>query len=130
MSRRETPAPFWITGLNDGHTGSYYTFGGPHLRLPARYLETLRKSFESVTSVLRRGGYVVQLVGFADPEAQLDPYLDILTSVGLEEASVHGQIQSLRREWRTVPNRRWYADLGRVGNPSKEALLVHRKVGD
>ncbi len=127
QSRRETPAPFWIAGLDDGHSGSYYTFGGRHLKHPTRYLEILRKSFESAVKVLREGGFVVQLVGFADPQAQLPPYLEVLAKLGLEETSAYGG-ESRARAWRVVPNRRWYADIGVASKSSKEVLLIHKKV--
>ena len=127
MSRRETAAPYWISGLEDGHSSSFYTLGPRLQREWSEYLVRLKEAFASVIAMMARGGHVVQLVGFSTPPRQINAYLDALQSAGLEEVRVRSGLCG--RLWREVPNRKWYAGVSDGGQGSKEVLLVHRKVG-
>jgi DNA modification methylase len=130
MSRRETPAAYWIAGLEDGHPASHYTFGARRQTEWATYLSRLSRTFLSISRMLSEKGIVIQLVGFSTPELQLDRYLDVMSAVGLEEVDLTRGLQKAeRRLWRSVPNRRWYAGMHPLTDPSREILLVHRKTG-
>lgn len=128
MSRRETSAPYWIAGLEDGHAASFYTFGPRDQKGWSGYLLSLGRAFSSISALMRPGGYVVQLVGFSSPDEQIDAYLDVLASAGLQEASLAMGDNASGRLWRKVPNRRWYAGISNEASGSKEVLLIHRKV--
>ncbi len=118
--RRETPAPFWLAGCNDGRGASYYTFASRGLKEPARYLDRLSACFEAVSDLMSPRTLLVQVVAFSDPEEHLPLYLDRTERAGLVECS------SVRPE-RVVPNRKWYADAKGVLSSTREILLVHRK---
>ncbi len=128
MSRRETSAPYWIAGLEDGHAASFYTFGSRRQVDWSQYLANLSETFSSIAALIRKGGFVVQLVGFSAPETQVKAYLDVLSSAGFEEVSVFRGGQD-GRVWRDVPNRRWYAGRSDRAPAAREVLLVHRKQG-
>ncbi len=125
--RRETPAAYWVAGCQDGHGGSYYTFADRRNSSLQPYLDQLRGCFSSVAKLLDDRSMVVQLVAFSDPATQLQPYLDTLEAAGLTEIQFKGAAKALARVWRTVPNRKWYANLKPGINASNELLLIHRR---
>lgn len=125
--RRETPAAYWIAGCRDGRGASFYTFAGRTRSTLDGYLTQLRTCFESIAKVINRDTVVAQIVAFSEPDTQLPAYLAVLQQVGLQHAE--GQVYEadglpIRR---TVPNRKWYADVRGVFNSSREFLLIHRK---
>ncbi len=130
MSRMETSAPYWIAGLEDGHAASFYTFGGRRQKDWSQYLTNLSKAFSSVAAMIRKGGLVIQLVGYSEPRIQVEPYLDVLSSAGLEEVNLRASRGWGGRVWRDVPNRRWYAGMCDRASTAREVLLVHRKPDD
>jgi hypothetical protein len=91
------------------------------------YLEILNDCFSSIVTLLGKNSIVVQLVAFSKPEAELPAYLDIMQLAGLEEIRIGEVSGPDNRIWRTVPNRKWYADLKGNLAASKEVLLIHRK---
>lgn len=125
MGRRETSAPYWIIGREDGHPASYFTMGPRYALDMSRYLVNLESSFRSVAAMLDRRSLVIQLIGFSDPGVQLGPVIDALESAGLEEVQDRNSFSGLRRIWRMVPNRKWHARLSGLG-ADQEVLLVHR----
>lgn len=127
QGRRETPAPYWLAGCTDGHGEAYYTFGDRKRKDIDIYLQFLRDSFTSITALLDKHSVVVQLVGFSNPGTQLRAYLEIVRDVGLEEIDIKELTKQDNRIWRTVPSRKWYADLNGNLSTSKEVLLIHRK---
>jgi hypothetical protein len=126
QGRRETPAPYWLAGCQDGHGGSYYTFADRRNVKLEPYLDKLKGCFSSVAKLLDRKSVVLQLVAFSDPANQLEPYLATLEAAGLTEMQFSGAAQSLNRVWRKVPNRKWYANLKPGTHASNELLLIHR----
>ena len=121
--RRETPAPYWISGLRDGHGGSYYTMGGRSVQGLRSYFETVSRSFRNLRALIDKNAYVVQLVSFSNSYEQLPLYLEALKLAGLEEESANA-IAS--RQVRVVPNRKWYNSRRQHTDASRELLLVHR----
>jgi hypothetical protein len=125
--RKETPAPFWIANRLDGDGGAYYTMGdrkSPHLN---SYFAKLRASLQSVAAVCASDTMIVQVVAFAEPSWQLPRYLSVADDVGLSEYFLpHMAGQPDGRLWRTVPNRKWYADQRGETNGSQEVVLFHR----
>jgi hypothetical protein len=125
--RRETPAPYWLAECRDGNGGAYYTFGDRKRKDMETYLGFLKDSFSSVVSLLNRESIVIQLVACSRPEIQLPAYLETMKDVGLEEVELGEFANPMNRIWRTVPNRKWYADFKGKLSASKEVLLIHRK---
>lgn len=126
--RRETPAPFFIAGALDGSGDAYYTLGGRKQRGLPRYFDELRRSLASMASLSDDLTTLVQVVAFADPEWQLPRYLEAVEAAGWEELtlpSLAGDADG--RLWRSVPNRRWYADQLGATNSSREVVLLHRR---
>ena len=70
---------------------------------------------------------MVQMVAFSEPGWQLPKYLSVVEDAGFTEIRVSGFVNSPDgRVWRTVPNRKWYADqMGPLAS-SKEVVLFHR----
>ncbi len=127
--RRETPAPFWISGQLDGKGLSYYTMGS---RTPTginNYFESIQKSFAHIHKLLSNDALVVQLIAFSNIENQLPRYLDAMRMAGFEEYSIateNGQVNE--RIWREVPCRRWYASFKGNTHSSRELLLIHKRI--
>lgn len=125
LGRRETPAPFWIAGTLDGAGASYYTFGD-RKNLP-RYYEHARDAFASVAKLASRKTVVAQMVAFSEPGWQLPSYLEVMKDSGFAEISFP-ELANRRdgRVWRSVPNRKWYADKMGATAGSKEVVLFHK----
>jgi hypothetical protein len=123
--RRETPAPFWIVDSPDGHGGSHYTFAD---RTNSRlYFEEALASFLAIASVADRNSLMVQLVGFSDVGKQLAEYLKMLRLAGWREVQpVKDYPRRAKRLWRSVPNRKWYADQKGMTAGSREVVLFHQ----
>lgn len=123
LGRRETPAPYWIGDLRDGHGESFYTMGGRSVSGIDNYFKKLADAFKNIRNVVADDARIVQLVSFRDSEAQLPRYLETMAEAGYDETSDE-VIQS--GMVRSVPNRRWYAHQIPENSASKEILLVHR----
>lgn len=125
--RKETPAPFWIANRLDGDGAAYYTMGSRTKELNS-YFANLKASLQSVAALCERDTMVVQVVAFAQPDWQLPRYLSVADDVGLAECLLPtGTSTPDGRLWRTVPNRRWYADQRGTTNSSEEVVLFHRR---
>lgn len=127
--RKETPAPFWIANRLDGDGAAYYTMGARTKELNS-YFANLKASLRSVAALCDRNTMIVQVVAFSQPEWQLSRYLSVADDVGLDECLLpSGTYTPDGRLWRTVPNRRWYADQRGTTNGSQEVVLFHRRRG-
>jgi hypothetical protein len=125
QGRRETPAPYWLSGLNDGNGEAFYTLGGRSRVGIERYFGSITQTFRSMRLILHSKAFVVQLVAFSEIGSQLPRYLQAMSDAGYTEVEVYsGKSQS--RVWRKVPNRKWYADVRGDGDAMKEFLFVHR----
>lgn len=122
--RRETPAPYWLADLRDGHGESYYTLGGRSKKGQQDYFLRLTRTFDSLRGVIDSNAVVVQLVAFSDPDTQLPAFLHSMISAGYEELTPFCSSGS-ERPYRKVPNRKWYTQLGQSQHASNEVLLVH-----
>lgn len=122
--RRETPAPYWITGCNDGQGASHYNFGDRRGGGLEKYFRTSLETLASIRHVLKPGGRIVQLVAFSEPEKHLPLYLGNMRDAGFDEVLFAGQDGG--RIWRDVPSRKWHATLKGATASSREVVLVHR----
>jgi SAM-dependent methyltransferase len=125
LGRRETPAPYWLADLRDGHGASYYTMGGRSAFGLQNYFTSLQNGFRNLRSVLSPDTIVVQLVAFSQTDSQLPQYLAALAGAGYEPIYLPS-IASPGYHIRTVPNRKWYANLQAEQDASQELLLIHR----
>jgi len=123
--RRETPAPYWLADLRDGHGESYYTLGGRSEKGQREYFERLTRTYNLLRSVIDESAVVVQLVAFSEPDTQLPRFLNSMVSAGYEELTLF-RSPEFERPYRQVPNRKWYTQLGQNHGASNEILLVHR----
>jgi hypothetical protein len=124
--RKETPAPFWIANCLDGDGASYYTMGARNTFKLNSYFANLKESLQSVAALCNRDTMIVQVVAFSEPEWQLPRYLSVADDVGMAECLLPARTDSPDgRLWRTVPNRRWYADQRGVTSGSEEVVLFH-----
>ncbi len=127
--RRETPAPYWIAGCDDGQGASYYNFGDRRESASDKYFDTSLRTLQAVRRVMRDGAHIVQMVAFNRPEAQLPRYLENMREAGFAEVlegAHHGVAQG--RVWREVPNRKWHACFVGKTHSANEVVLVHRAV--
>ena len=83
--RKETPAPYWIVGCNDGEGASFYNFGSRQQKGLARYFHASLETLKSVRQVMKPGALMVQLIAFNNPAQYLPLYLDNMTQAGFEE---------------------------------------------
>ena len=127
LGRRETPAPYWIAHLRDGHGEAYYTMGGRSAKGVSNYFESISRVFTTIRQVVSLDTQVVQLVAFSDANSQLPLYLDAMAKAGFQETYPDlvgsGQV-------RLVPNRKWYNQRRQSSDASREHLLVHRPATD
>jgi len=119
--RKETDAPYWIAACTDGSGAAYYNFADRKVNAESRYFEKAVRSFSAIRRVVRSGAVVAQMVAFSDPRRQLRRYLDAMKAAGFEEMRQSG----MRRTWREVPSRRWYANLKGELSSAKEVFLLH-----
>src|SRR5262249_39649697 len=112
----------------DGKGSAHYTFGDRRRKDLESYMARLRTAFRSIAAMLDERSVVVQLVAFSKPDLQLQPYLDVMSEVGLSETDPTGVGGTCERVWRVVPNRKWYARVKADTLPERhEVLLMHRK---
>ncbi|MCZ7529636.1 MAG: DNA methyltransferase [Acidimicrobiia bacterium] len=95
QGRRETPAPFWVTGSRDGHGLSHYTLGARADKSLDTYFARLTSAFEGLVSIMGDESWLIQIVGFSDPTNQVPRYLAAMEALGLNEVSLSS---GLRRE--------------------------------
>lgn len=127
--RRETPAPYWIAGCNDGQGASFYNFGDRRETAADKYFRKSLTTLHAIRRVMRDGGYMVQMVAFNRPEEQLPRYLANMETAGFREVSVESEFTAGdRRIWRQVPNRKWHATFIGKTHSSNEVVLIHRAV--
>lgn len=125
--RKETPAPYWLAGCNDGQGATYYNFGGRREAALSTYFSESFRTLQSLRSVVNPNAYVVQLIAFSDPHHHLPEYLLNMEKAGFVE--VHRpETLGGPRIWRDVPNRKWHATAQGRTNSSREVVLVHRAV--
>lgn len=120
--RRETPAPYWIAGCNDGQGAAFYNFGDRRDSAATRYFTASLATLRSIRLVMKDGAYMVQLVAFNRPAEQLPRYLANMQQAGFKDLSGRARI------WRDVPNRKWHASLVGRTNSAREVVLVHRAI--
>lgn len=127
MGRRETPAPFWIAGSQDGHGASFYTFGDRKQHELVGYFQKAFEAFRSVASVAGPKTIIVQMLAFSEPSWQLQEYLSVMKKAGLSEIKFRDLANDTDgRIWRQVPNRKWYASQKGTLGASSEVVLFHR----
>lgn len=121
QGRRETPAPYWIAGCQDGASASHYTLGGRRSKEHQAYFDAMQKVFENLARIANTETYMVQLVGFSEPKAQLPRYLEIVRNAGFKSVS-KPQTAGIR----SVPNRKWYTQRDVAAPRRNEYLLIHK----
>lgn len=128
--RRETPAPYWIAACNDGQGASFYNFADRRQGAADSYFIESLRTLIGIRSVMRPGAYFVQMIAFSEPEIHLPRYLANMEAAGFEEVRLDKEagLSRHRRIWRSVPGRRWHANLKGDLNSSREVVLVHRAV--
>lgn len=124
--RKETPAPYWMTGCNDGQGESYYNFGGRHQTGLKDYFTESLQTLSSIRKVMCRGALMVQMVAFADPAKHLPQYMENMRKAGFAEINLllDGR-PTMGPVWREVPNRKWHAILKGHTPSAKEIVLIH-----
>ena len=123
LGRKETPAPYWIADIRDGHSDSYYTMGGRSQQGLRNYFTHLSDAFTNLRKIVVPDATVIQLISFSDTHTQLPLYLSAMNTAGFEEANL-GAIDS--RQTRLVPNRKWYNQRRNWNDAGREVLLIHR----
>jgi len=126
-SRKETPAPYWLAGLQNGHGEAYYTLGGRSLLGNKNYFIRLKEIFDSIRLLIHPDATVAQLVAFSNPDAQLPTFLEAMQSAGFEEITPFSTLNAQRLD-RLVPNRRWYTNIDTNRRANKEMLLLHKPI--
>ena len=126
FGRKETPAPYWIADIRDGHSDSYYTMGGRSQQGLRNYFIYLSGAFNNLRKIIASDAMVIQLISFSDADVQLPLYLNAMDAAGFQEAKL-GAINS--RQTRVVPNRKWYNQRRACNDAGREVLLIHRPVG-
>ena len=104
--RKETPAPYRIASVQDGHPEKYYMGGSRTPTGLKNYFEMIENAFSSIRDVISPQALVVQVVGFSNPLAQVRRYHGAMERAGFEPCRFpSGQPIRLARE---VQNRKWY----------------------
>src|SRR5690606_13897921 len=121
--RRETPAPYWIAGCNDGRGASFYNFGDRRQGAADKYFHKSLETLRAIRDVMRDGGYMVQMVAFNNAEQQLPRYLENMENARFAEVQF-----SDGRIWRQVPQRKWHATYRGQTEAANEVVLIHRAI--
>jgi hypothetical protein len=122
--RRETPAPYWIAGCDDGQGASFYNFGDRRQAAADNYFRTSLATLKAIRGVMRNGGCMVQMLAFNRPDEQLPRYLENMEKAGFAEAGTHTS-GGFERIWRIVPSRKWHARLKGNTASAREVVLFH-----
>jgi hypothetical protein len=124
--RKESPAPYWIAGCEDGRGNAFYNFSDRR-REDAIYFEQSLRTLKAIREVTKDGGIMVQMLAFAEPRHHLTHYLRNMTLAGFREirGDTHLGRKTHRRIWRDVPRRRWHARLKGDLQGAREVVLVH-----
>jgi len=120
--RRETPAPYWLSGTQDGHGASYYNFADRKGASVEKFFETSLRTLCAIRNVMKEKALFVQMIAFNSPELHLPKYLKTMNAAGFFEVSSNST-----RIWRKVPGRRWHAAMKGDTSSSKEVVLIHQK---
>jgi DNA methylase len=127
--RKETPAPYWISGMQDGQGASFYNLGDRREEGAETYFRESLRNLLSIHRVMRPGAYMIQMLAFAHPDDQLPRYLANMESAGFTEVLADSQSTGgSNRIWRDVPNRKWHATINGNTASSREVVLVHRAI--
>jgi DNA methylase len=128
LGRKETPAPFWIAGTHDGHGASFYTMGDRQEDELKTYYTQMLEAFRSVVRICSSRTVIVQMLAFSEPKWQMSLYLSTMKRAGLVEVK-HAELSNTRdgRIWRSVPNRKWYANQRGPTGGSSEVVLFFRR---
>lgn len=118
--RRETPAPYWIAGCQDGEGASYYNFADRRRSSDDKYFEVSLRTLKSIRKVMSDGAMIVQMIAFGRPKEQLPRYLSNMVDAGFSEIQTTPD-----RIWRSVPNRRWHASRKGKTSGANEVVLIH-----
>lgn len=118
--RRETPAPYWISGQKDGEGFAYYNFGSRAHSGMISYFDNSLRTLKAIRNTMADDGIFVQMVAFGDPKVQLPLYLKNMEEAGFREFTRAG-----KRIWRRVPRRKWHASLQQKTDSAKEVVLIH-----
>lgn len=91
----------------------------------------LEEAFRDVARLCDSATHVAQLVGFNDPDDQLDRYLETMRRAGFAEVKFDALATADDgRLWRGVPGRRWWARAGDrssvVSHTAHEVVLFHK----
>lgn len=130
--RRETPAPYWVAGRQDGHGISHYTMSARNRDSSRKYFDKLRAAYEGLVGLMMDSTWLVQMVGFNEGRPQFEQYLELMKDLGLEEVLIpHLETDGDGRLWRSVPGRRWWVAAGDLASAaqstSREVVLIHRR---
>lgn len=128
--RRETPAPYWVAGCDDGQGASFYNFGDRRETSGDTYFAASLRTLQAIRQVMVPGAYMVQMVAFSSPGDQLPLYLHNMELAGFSEVFPEGAGGNTMplRIWRDVPHRKWHAALNGKTHSSREVVLIHRAV--
>ena len=131
--RKETPAPFWVVNSADGRGMAHYTMSATSAdgNSPGGYFAKLAAAWSDLHELVGDTTRVVQVVGFKEPDAQLEQYLDVMTNAGFTEERFDDlATRSDGRLWRRVPGRRWWVTArqrqGVAPHTAMEVVLLHR----
>lgn len=119
--RKESDAPYWIAGCEDGCGAAHYNFADRRAHCENRYYERAVDAYRGIRATMNRGAIIAQLVSFSQPKRQLRKFLESMNAAGFTELRGH----SLRRVWRTVPSRKWHATMHGATPSSREVALFH-----
>ena len=120
---KETPAPFWIAGVDDGAAAETYTLA--YRQNVDRYFVRHETAFGGLAEICDERTILAQLISFSDHERQLDRYLASMERAGFCEV-LNGRAEADGRFWRDVPSRRWYAKRRGAAAAGRELVLFHK----
>lgn len=125
--RKESPAPYWISGTMDGRGSSHYNMGSRKNHDANDYFQMLGSALRAIRMVSKDGATLVQLVAFSRPARDLPRYLSAMREAGFcEIPRISSTGSQGARLWRSVPSRAWHAAMKGNTPASREVVLVHR----
>lgn len=124
--RKESPAPYWIAGCQDGRGNAFYNFADRRSEDDV-YFERSLNTLTAIREVTKDGATMVQMLAFAEPRRHLRRYLENMALAGFREIRQDLDLgrASHRRIWRDVPRRSWHARMKGNLESAREVVLVH-----
>ena len=123
-ARWETDLPYHLLGIDNRNYESHYTLGHRNEPGNANYFLKLGKIFSQLSSLISPSTVVAQVVAFSRPEKHIVQFREMMAVAGYKELRKYDEPNFIVK--RSIPHRRWYAQIAPKQESSMEFLFLHK----